>query len=426
MECIVCARCLTRVFMNIEVITIGHELLNGRRADTNTVFLGNFFANFGLMIRFRQSVQDVRNDIEDAITKASHRSDLVIITGGLGPTQDDITFEALAHVIQKPLEFHQDVLHAIEKRYQARGFAMPLSNRRQAMIPEGVTILANKVGTAPGCQLTLNQAEIFVMPGVPSEMKGMCSIYLMPWLQKRLKHTETKPSIEYALFGLPEAMFEEMVLTDLQTFPWGKDVEYSVTASFPLVTFTFRIAQASFLLVQKSLEELFFSKYSQYLWRFCEKSIEEHINLKLKEKKWILSVAESCTGGMLASKLVDVPGASEVFAQGLITYSNESKISLLGVSSETISQFGAVSSQCALEMAQGLRKQYGADVAIATTGIAGPTGATENKPIGRTYVAWVGHGFEDVAEYTFTKDRTSNRILTTYHALTGLYQRIKE
>ena len=409
--------------MKIEVITIGNELLDGRRVDTNTTWIGHELYKRGYCISYRQTVCDVHQDIQDAFVLAVQRSDLVISTGGLGPTVDDITFESLAQAFDQPLEFKEDVFAKIQKKYEARGIEMPMSNRRQALVPECAEIIENEKGTAPGLKLVVDQTPIFVFPGVPIEMQAMFEAQVVPILEKKSK--DSLYSFTFSFFGLAESVMEEKVLASLEDLGLANNVAYSVTASFPLVHFQFRVQKSDAEDIEKQLKENFFSQYSQYLWKFDEKSIEQHVILAFKERGWSLHVAESTSGGMVSSSLVDVPGCSEVFHQGLVTYSNESKRNLLGVSKSTLQDHGAVSRACALEMARGLRKRYGADVGVSTTGIAGPTGGSAEKPVGRTYIAWTGPGFEDVSEFTFQGDRAHNRILTTHHALIGLYKRIQ-
>lgn len=406
----------------IELITIGNELLSGRRVDTNTLWIGQQIKQAGHSLKYRQTVNDTLEDIRDAFLLASRRSDLVISTGGLGPTQDDITFEALALAASVQLHYHPAVEEEIKQKILKRNIAYVSSNRRQACLPQGSCVIANHKGTAPGCRMKLGSAEVFVFPGVPLEMQSMFERSVLSAIDTGKKRYR----FDFSFFGLPEAAIEEKILHDLAKH--NINIAYSVTASFPLITFEFFMDsedenQPSE--IENQLQSIFFLQYSQYLWRFSQKNIEQHVILTLKEKGWKLQTAESISGGMLSAKLIDVAGCSQVLQQGLVTYSNESKMNLLGVLPQTLRDYGAVSSQCGVEMAQGLLHKYGADVAVATTGIAGPEGGTPEKPVGLVFIAWVGPGFSEVKEFRLSQDRAKNRILTTHHALNGLYNLIK-
>jgi nicotinamide-nucleotide amidase len=415
--------------MKIEVLTIGNELLDGRRVDSNMVWLGQALSNIGLEVSHRQTMLDDRDAIADAFALAMRRADVVLSTGGLGPTQDDVTFEALAQALSCPLTFHESIMAEIQAKYAKRGLPCPESNRRQALLPSLGQAIANGLGTAPGCFVSHEDAQIFCFPGVPVEMQAMMENFVLPKLQAQLGTSKEVHTWSYAFFGQAEALVEETMQKHILSQDWAKDVEVSYTASFPLVTVVFRVRDLDVQTrqaLQAKVDDQVITQASPYLWKMNQKSIEHRVLDALQSKNQTLQVAESLTGGMVATKLVDVPGASKVFTQGLVTYHNQSKQRLLDVSEETLATHGAVSRQCALEMARGLHIKHGADWGVSTTGIAGPTGATPNKPIGLTYIAWVGHNYEDACEYHLGDDRMKNRVRASFLALQGLHTRLLE
>lgn len=405
--------------MKIELISIGDEIVDGRQLDTNASWIGNQCLFSGHTLAHRQVVGDDKEAIASAFGLGLERSDVVISTGGLGPTSDDVTFEALAHALDVELEYHPDIEVRIRKRFEQRHSAYPTTNRKQAMLPKGAKPLDNERGTAPGLSVSQNQKQIFVFPGVPSEMKPMFDHHVRSLLSQASVHTW-----RLSFFGRAEAVMEEAIMKDLDDIEVLDQLRVSVTAKFPLVHFQFQTSLSNAHL-EKDIFDVLFSKYSTHLWTFDKKSIEERIILTLKKKNWTLQTAESTSGGMVAAKLVDVPGCSKIFVQGLVTYANDAKVKLLGVSETTLETKGAVSKECALEMARGLRNLHGADVGISTTGIAGPDGGTPDKPVGTTFVGVSGPDFEDVKAFVFDRDRKANRTLTTYHALMLLAQHLQ-
>lgn len=384
--------------MKVELLTIGDEILDGRRVDTNTAWLGQTLSGMALYPQFRQSVTDRIPDIIAAFDLASQRSQLIFSTGGLGPTTDDLTFEAVAQWLNRPLVFQDAVWAEIIKKYQDRGLACPESNRRQALLPDGVQILPNKLGTAPGILFQHKDAWVACFPGVPREMKYIFENSVQVFLEEKLSLPQGYRK-KYALVGLPESAVQDRITSsqlDDQRI-WGDVGRFRLayTASFPKIqltaTFLAEKDQMTALEIKtkdydKKIEETF----GDFIVESGENSLEETLLSLLKKKKWTLGVAESVTGGLIASKLIGVSGSSDVFVEGVVTYANASKIHRLGVEKRTLERFGAVSSQCALEMARGLQKTSGVDWALASTGIAGPGGGSEEKPVGVCYLALVG------------------------------------
>ncbi|MEZ4704364.1 MAG: CinA family nicotinamide mononucleotide deamidase-related protein [Bdellovibrionota bacterium] len=416
--------------MILEILTLGNELLDGRRVDTNTAWIGRQCSLLGLCPRYSQSVSDDVDDICAAMTLALKRSDIVLCTGGLGPTMDDLTFEALAKTLDQDLVFHPDIFSQIEKKYAARGIPCPASNKRQAYLPAGAMILSNPLGTAPGAWVTEKGKQLFCMPGVPSEMKHMFETHVVPKMVSWLGDQPQSVQRTYRFSGLAEALVEESIVqVDLSTLPLNR-VEIAYTASFPEVHVTYTLwpqISSSVDSIFGALDERISQKLSDYWIGLNDLDLVEKVVSRLREKKWTISMAESITGGSLASRFVDVAGVSEVFDQSWVTYSNRSKIDQLGVVEQTLQDHGAVSEACALEMAMGAKARAKATIGVGITGIAGPGGETPDKPKGLTYIAWVGPEDQTmVKEFRFTLDRNRNRMLATNHAVIGIARLIKE
>lgn len=410
--------------MIVELITFGDELLDGRRVDTNTAWLGRRFTALGFPPRYRQTTTDRMDDIVAAFTLALARADVVLTTGGLGPTADDLTFEGLARALGRELAFVPGVFEKIQGMFAARGLACPASNRRQAMLPRGAVELPNAWGTAPGLRVDEGGKAVFCLPGVPMEMKNIFDASIAPWLASRAGPGRRAEKI-YTFVGLGESLLEESVdrcrLGELA----GGEVRIAYTASFPSVDVTLSALSPSdegnAELLAESDRRLR-AELGRYLATEGGKALEEKVVEDFTAGGRTLALAESFTGGLVAAKLIDVAGSSAVFERGWITYSDRSKIEQLGVGTETLARFGAVSRECAIEMAIGAQRASGADFALATTGIAGPGGATATKPVGLAYIACVGPDLENktgtyVEEFRFRWDRNRNRLIAVHECL---------
>lgn len=456
--------------ITVELLTLGHELLDGRRVDTNAAWIGRFLSGLGLQVRFRQTTLDQKEDIVSAFQTAIRRSDLIISTGGLGPTQDDITFESLAEVLGQELHFHPDIEKKIIERYAARNLPYPPSNRRQAMLPKNAIPIPNPLGSAPGCFVELGSKMIFCFPGVPVEMENLFKTFFLETLRSKLSFPEMFQT-GYSLSGMGESRVEQTIQEHGLDRVEGADMHLAYTASLSEVEITYSLIphdpkQKDELM--KQTDEKFKSVFGNYLIRWDGKTLEQHIVETFQKNKWKLSLAESMTGGMVTSKLVDVPGCSLMLHEGLVTYSYESKIARLGVKSDTLAKYGAVSVECIREMARGIREKTGSTFSLATSGVAGPDGGSDQKPVGLTYFCWVGpkiemengskgtkktyvksthfdgrasakkdmnrdlkiveektfetqDGIEKVMACIFAGDRKRNRLLAASRALMGLY-----
>lgn len=373
--------------MQAVILSIGDELVLGQNIDTNSAYLSQHLASKGIGTLYHQSVADNQEAITQAIVQASQRVELVIITGGLGPTEDDLTRQALAQAMGVELVEHQPSIEAITAMYAKRGRTMPPRNRVQALHPQGTTVIPNHWGTAPGIHARLNKADIYVMPGVPREMYSIYENLIAPAIEQLPGDRQAILTAKINTFGLGESDVAQKLgeLMDRTRNP-----TVGTTVSDAIVAVRIRAefdtpAQAREQLddtiakVHERLGPVIFGQEDQTLSRAV-------VNL-LCEHKLTAATAESCTGGLLAKMLTDVPGCSDNFAGGWVTYTNEMKISQLGVEPRTLEIHDAVSEPVARQMALGALNASKADVALSTTGFAGPGGGTPEKPVG---TVWIG------------------------------------
>ena len=373
--------------MKILLLTIGDELLYGNIVNTNAAFIGQELAKIGAQLTGVQTISDNTTAIYQALERGMQNFQVVVSTGGLGPTVDDITKQQIAEYFGTRLVLDQATLESIKLRFQKRQVQMTESNIGQALVPEGCEILANPNGTAPGLHLRKNAHLFFALPGVPREMEWLFLNCVLP----RLKPLIGDKIIRHRFVitaGLPESTLGEKLLpvTDQQN-------EYSIAFLPGHQGNKVRISAAA--TTEDAVTKIFDSVENQIRSILGNKvvGIDEHclevvIGNLLRQQKRTLAVAESCTGGLLSDVITNVPGCSDYFERSIISYSNESKIALLNVKKETIEEFGAVSEEVACQMAEGVRINAGTDVGLSTTGIAGPTGETSTKPIGLVYIGY--------------------------------------
>ncbi len=410
--------------LQIELIAVGDEILIGHTLDTNSNWIASLLSESGLRLRWHSTVSDDASDIRHLIRHAWNRADAVIVTGGLGPTPDDITRPVIAQFFDDELIERQDLKELIAKRFAERGFDPPFAYDIMAQFPSRATPILNQQGSAPGIHYSENGKNLFAMPGVPSEMMEMMNNYVLPALQK-----ETKSVYQFHLFrtaGIWESQLFEIIGESEALSPVGLAYLPSIDHG---VTLRLSLAGKDASSVEKALTEkvdLIREKIKDFI--FCEdkRTLEEVILQILERRGEKLALAESCTGGLIGAQLVGIPGSSAVFDRGFITYSNESKIEQLGVSPATIQTHGAVSQQTAMEMAAGARRVSGADHAISVTGVAGPTGGSETKPVGLIYIGYDGLKGNFAYPFKFSGNRNANRRRATHAALTLLWNQIKD
>jgi nicotinamide-nucleotide amidase len=373
--------------MKAEIFSTGDEIRTGALVDSNTAYIAEKLEENGIEVVRHISCGDNMSVITDILLEISGRADIAVVTGGLGPTTDDITAEAAAKAAGVKLILDNEALEDIRAMFQKFNRPMSKSNEKQALFPEGSAVLKNPAGTAPGFSLKIGQCTFFFMPGVPFEMKIMLSDHVLPSIIKLQGGTRKYSIIKtISTFGLGESIVGEKVAEIVNEF---KDVKLGLRATFPEIHVKLYLRGDD----EKKLQIILDKAMAWILDRLGQNVIstdghpmEKVIGELLKSKNATLAVAESCTGGLIADLITTIPGSSDYFLFSGVTYSNETKTSVLGVNPETIKQYGAVSEETAREMAEGARRVSGATYAIATSGIAGPDGGTSEKPVGTVCV----------------------------------------
>ncbi|AEM73978.1 competence/damage-inducible protein A [Caldicellulosiruptor acetigenus] len=408
--------------MVAEIICVGTELLLGQILNTNSQYLAQKLAELGIDLYFQTTVGDNMERLKMAIDIATKRSDILIFTGGLGPTSDDITKEAVADYFGLALVLDEDVLRRIEKFFERRQVKMPEINKKQAYVPKGAKVLHNKNGTAPGLIIEKDGKIAILLPGPPFEMQPMFEEGVLPYLEKFSKQKIYSRVLKFV--GIGESSIEE-ALKDLilsQTDPtmalYAKPFEVELRIT------TKKESEECAKSLLQSMENRIRERLGEYIYGVDRQLLEEVVIGLLAEKKLKVSVAESCTGGLICNKLTNVPGASEVFDRGFIVYSNEAKMKLLGVPEQVLKEHGAVSSQTARYMAQGALSNSLADIALSVTGIAGPGGGSETKPVGLVYIGIATKDYSESFEFRFSGDRLRIKEMTSKAALNILRKKI--
>lgn len=408
--------------MVVELISVGTEILLGNIVNTNAAYLAERCALLGCSIYHQTVVGDNEERMEEAIRQALSRADIVMLTGGLGPTKDDLTKEVTAKVFGRELYLDAHSKERIESYFKRSGrISITENNWKQAMIPEGAIVIDNDNGTAPGIILEdkENRKIAILMPGPPNELKPMFEKDIAPYLNKKQPEGIYSKMIKICGIGESEAETRVMDLMDAQTnptlAPYAKtgEVHFRITAKA-------RTQEEAEILMRPLVEEMY-QRFGNLIYSTREEeTLEEHLVSMLKERGMTLTTAESCTGGKLAGRIMNVSGVSSVYKEGYITYANESKEKLLGVKHETLLAYGAVSKETAEEMASGARKNAAADAALSVTGIAGPDGGTEEKPVGLVYIGCAVGEEVTVQKFRFTGNREKNRDYAVVRALTML------
>lgn len=415
------------------ILSTGEELLLGEILDTNAPFLCGELFRLGYRVQQIVTIGDNRCALTQALRDLSSKSDLLILTGGLGPTPDDHTREALAELVGMPLEEREELLEEIQARFQAMGRPMAESNRLQARLPRGAEPIRNLWGTAPGIFLRYRGCEIYALPGVPSEMRAIFSSFLLPRLQEHLLKPPHVRRLHF--FGIGESSIGEVLGEIEAQFP---TVNLGTTVSDGVVTVRLLQEEGEEGLVQ--IESIFRKRFPEYLFGTDGETLPEVVVHRLTERGETLALAESCTGGMIASLLVDVPGASRVLIEGTVAYANEAKIRRLGVSPQLLKRYGAVSSEVAMTMARQCQQHAHSTYGLAVTGIAGSWIASSSeegdsfpckreepscgethekgeKPVGTVWFALIGPFGEITFRRRFLSDRNRNRFRAAQTAL---------
>lgn len=404
--------------MIAEIVAIGTEILMGQILDTDAQYLSRRLQSLGISVYYHQAVGDNPQRMRDTIALALSRSDIVITTGGLGPTQDDISKEIAAQLLGLEMQFDEDSWQAIRSYFDRLGRECPENNRRQAMFAKGARILPNSCGTAPGCMIEHGGKVVIQLPGPPHEMAAMFDGQVYPKLAEMTGGCIASRYIR--TYGIGESA---LALRCAKWIESGGEVTAAPYCSLGeaqlRVTARGESEEAALGKLLPVVDELtaLLGDYVYAVTETSDGSMEEAAGRALTEKGLTVATAESCTGGLVAARLVNYPGISSALHEAHVTYANEAKVKYCGVNPETLKAYGAVSEQTAREMAQGLRMRSGADIAVATTGIAGPGGGTETKPVGLVYVACADQDGVRVDRLQLTGSRERIRSLAALRAL---------
>lgn len=397
--------------MRVELINTGSELLLGFTVNSHLNYVARHLAGIGLRLDRQTAVADDRTEMRATIAEALRRSDVIIITGGLGPTSDDFTRDVVAELLDRKLVRNEAVAAHIAERIHKRGIRLPESVYVQALVPVGAQVLPNRNGTAPGLAIDHDGKLVLVLPGPTRELKPMFEEYVLPVLEKHFGAQARFDCRTFKVVGLAESIVEGKVAPVLAGL---KDVELGYSAKMGEVEVRIISHLQS---IANEAEKRIRAALANSIYGTGDDRLEEVVVKTLSIARRTIAVAESCTGGLIAHRLTNVSGSSGVFINGCITYSNESKVRLLGVHEETLKAHGAVSEEIAREMAEGIRSRSRTDFGISTTGIAGPTGGTPEKPVGLVYIGLATKERTAVQRHLLTFDRETFKFFVSQYAL---------
>ena len=408
--------------MRVEIVTIGYEVLSGRTLDTNFAWLARGLEEVSVQVAWHTTTGDDTKSIAEALRRALERVDAVVMTGGLGPTPDDVTRKAVATALRRPLQLDEEVLAGIRERARRSGRKLPASVESQALLPRGAQAWQNPVGTAPALLMLEGEKPVILLPGVPSEMEALAESFVIPYLRQRTgRAVET---FTLRTVGSFESQLQEKIDTLPARWP-GAMLAY--LPSYFGVDLRVTVAGADLEQVHAVRERAYRElkeRVGGVLYAEGGESIEEVVGRLLTERGWKIATAESCTGGLLSKRLTDVPGSSAYFERGFVTYANAAKIEQLGVKAEDLEAYGAVSAAIAEQMARGACRVAGVPVGVGITGIAGPDGGTPEKPVGTVFIAVVSPDGETVRPYRFMGSRVVVRERSVQLALDLVRRRL--
>ncbi|MDK2563367.1 competence/damage-inducible protein A [Romboutsia sedimentorum] len=397
--------------MKAEIITVGTEILLGDIVNTNSQYLAKELAIHGIEVYYQNTVGDNEKRLMQAFEESLKRSDIVITTGGLGPTNDDITKEVACKYFNQELKLHQPSLNKIKNYFKKLNIELSENNKKQAYFPDEAIILENNNGTAPGAILRKDNKIIIILPGPPREMKAMFEESVKLYLQKLTDSVLVSKTLR--TFGIGESLLEEKVIDIINAqsnptiAPYAKESEAILR-----ITAKAKNEKEANNLINPVIDEIK-NRVGEFIYGEGNTSLEEEVAKIVVDKNMTIAVAESCTGGLVSSSLINYPGISSVFMEGCVTYSNEAKISRLGVKKETLDKYGAVSKETAKEMAEGIAKNFNTNIGLSTTGIAGPEGGSDEKPVGLVYIGIYINGKTTVKKFVFSGDRQCIRVKAT-------------
>lgn len=409
--------------LNIEIINTGSELMLGYVLNTHQQWLCREFFQRGWQVSRQVAIADTAPEIQGAVREAMTRAQLIVATGGLGPTSDDRTRDLIADLLGRKLAEQPEIVAHIEAFFGRRKRRMPESVRVQAQVPEGATVLMNQHGTAPGLALDYPGGLLVMLPGPPRELRPMFVQQVVPLLEARFGKPAAYACCVLKTTGIGESFVEEKIAPQLQGLVGrGLEIGYCARVGEVDVRFVARGPEAAQLVGEA--EGITRTELKGFIYGKDPEQLDSVMVRMLKERGKTLALAESCTGGFIANRITNVPGASEIFLGGVVSYSNAAKTTFLGVKTETLAEHGAVSEPVAREMAEGARLRSGADFAIAVTGIAGPGGGTPEKPAGTVFLALAGPDGTEAKRMLNEFDRETFKYVTSQQALDMLRRKL--
>ena len=400
--------------MNAEILAVGTELLMGQIANTNAQYISNRLPEVGIGVYYHSVVGDNPKRLKECLSLALNRSDVVVMTGGLGPTQDDLTKETVAEAFGKKMVLHEESLNKIKAFFEKLQRPMADNNIKQAYLPEDSIIIVNNNGTAPGCIIESDGKVVIMLPGPPSEMKPMFEDTVIPYFKAKSEYRIVSKFMR--IFGIGESSMEKQIIdliekqTNPTIAPYAKEGEVTLR-----ITAKCANGENADEIMAPVINEIK-DRLGIAIYSLEDKNLEEVVGELLINRNITLSLAESCTGGLVSSKLTNIPGISQVFNRAIVSYSNQSKIENLGVKPETLDTYGAVSRETAIEMAKGVKELSKTDLGLSITGVAGPGGGTEEKPVGLVYVALATNEGVECKELNLWGKRERIRNITSLHA----------
>ncbi|MEN3007807.1 competence/damage-inducible protein A [Pseudothermotoga sp.] len=398
------------------MITVGSEIVEGIILNTNAQYICQRLVENGFMVKEIACVDDDEELIKNEVQRLLKNYDLLVMSGGLGPTEDDKTREAVAKALSRKLILDEQIKRSIFERVSRYYSNLPSNLEKQALVIEGAQIVPNPVGTAPGQMIDVEGKKIILLPGPPQELKPMFENVI-----SSLKIEQDFTTIKMLFFGVPEAVLDQF-MSDTKV---KECVKIATQASFGEGVWIRLTAPLNCFQEAKDLSDKLIDKFKRNFIGYGDTSVEKALFDELKIRNLTFSVAESCTGGLISSKIVSIPGASKIFLGGVVAYDNLVKVKVLGVREETLKEFGAVSEQCVVEMAYGIKRLTRSDFAIAVSGIAGPTGATSDKPVGTVYFCVTDGRRETIEKLFYPQERNIFRTRVATHALYLLLNRLR-
>lgn len=410
--------------MNAEVISIGTELLLGHVVNTNTSYLARKLAELGIDLYHQTTVGDNPLRLGEALHDALRRSDIVITTGGLGPTVDDITVETISNLIDRRLFLNKVILKDVKEHFKLRHMKLPQDSIRQAYIPEGARPIRNRVGTAPALIIEDKGKRIICLPGPPRELEPIFENCIIPYLKRLFKGSWTIKSRLIKTTGLAESRVNRLVKDLLKSEPPTTVGIYAKLGEVDLKIMSKARNENEANRPIREIERIIKARLKNYIFGCDDETLEGAVAKILTKKRLTIAIAESCTGGLISNRLTNVSGSSKYFMTGIIAYSNESKENMFGISMKALERYGSVSKVAALAMAKGIKFLACVDIGMAITGIAGPTGGTKHKPVGLVYVALVTDRKRLVKEFRFKGSREEIKFQASQAALDLLRRRV--